>query len=57
MFGGTSLAAFMVPLKLAVLDFDIIPQPARAAVAAPASRTMRNEVPYLFMANLHQFLN
>ena len=41
MLGGTSLAAFMAPLKLAVFDLDIIPQPARAAVATPATRATR----------------
>jgi hypothetical protein len=51
MLGGTSLAAFMLPLKLAVLDFDIIPQPARAAVATPATRAMRKVVPYRVMGS------
>jgi hypothetical protein len=56
MLGGTSLAAFMLPLKLAVLDLDIIPQPASTAVAALATRAMRKRVPYRFIANLRQFL-
>jgi hypothetical protein len=50
MLGGTWLAAFMLPLKLAVLDLDIIPQPASTAVAVPATRAMRKRVPYLFIA-------
>jgi hypothetical protein len=50
MLGGTWLAAFMLPLKLAVFDLDIIPQPASTAVAAPATRAMRKRVPYLFIA-------
>jgi hypothetical protein len=50
MLGGTSLAAFMAPLKLAVFDLDIIPQPASAAVAKPAMRVARKKVPYRFMS-------
>jgi hypothetical protein len=50
MLGGTSLAAFMVPLKLATFDFDIIPQPASAALATPARRVARKKVPYRFMS-------
>jgi len=45
MFGGTWLAAFMAPLKEAVLDLDIIPQPTRAAVAMPATTIERRGKP------------
>ena len=51
MLGGTSLAAFMLPLKLAVSDLDIIPHPARAMVVAPATRVMRKSVPYRVMSD------
>jgi len=49
MLGGTSLAAFMAPLKLAVLDFDIMPQPAKAAVVTPATSARRKSCPYRVM--------
>jgi hypothetical protein len=50
MLGGTSLAAFIAPLKLAVFDLDIIPQPTRAALATPVMRAARKRVPYLVMS-------
>jgi hypothetical protein len=50
MFGGTSLAAFIAPLKLAVFDLDIIPQPASAALATPAMRVARKKLPYRVMS-------
>ncbi|BEP48506.1 hypothetical protein GmRootV116_22020 [Variovorax sp. V116] len=50
MLGGTSLAAFIAPLKLAVFDLDIIPQPASAALATPAMRVARKKLPYRVMS-------
>src|SRR4030095_2934732 len=44
MLGGTSLAAFMAPLKVAVSAFDIMPQPASAALVIPAARAVRKKV-------------
>ncbi len=54
MFGGTSLAAFIAPLKLAVCDIDIIPQPASAKLATPTAKVVRHKVKFRFISNLHQ---
>lgn len=52
MLGGTWLAAFIAPLKLATFDFDIIPQPASATAARPATRVLRQSVRVLFMVGV-----